>query len=474
MKVCSVLMTALLLSASLAFAQVCPSSSTQSQCLVPSSTATTYTITSSTQPTSVYLPPSSGMSVLGTTQVYPAVGTCPPGMTLAYPTTGIATQGVAPVAATTGVGPVCSTAGFSSDTSCLLNELAALRGEVRSVRGEIRATALETQGRLLAANIDRLQSDEMLFRQNIAANRNLPNAQATAAQLTSSSIELNRQIDAFYRELSTIPPDLRPYLASRLNTFEIVYWTPALQRFSTYAAQFPQGAAMYQTAYASNPWLQNWQNNYLTSLNNISQTPQVFASARWWTNTAVLGSTEMYPSSMPVASAPMGTSTMYYNTTSSALPYGTGTSVAPMSSTAACGVSAVPSGQVVPLPSGAAIFIPANVFAAAPSAQVCPPVSMVTPQLSSACVAPAPSTLSSMTVVSPIIPYCATAGTSEMFGATSVAPVAGGMCVPSVTTITPTVVPPAAETTTVIPSQETTTTVISPPVTSTTTVPRNY
>lgn len=199
---------------------------------------------------------------------------------------------------------MCPTASVSPDTACLINEIAALRSEVRATRAEMRATALESRGLALVSRLNQLQAEEMMFRQQISTNPNTPNAQMMAMTLQSQADALYRDISAFNSELGTIPQDQRPYLAARLNNFQQIYWNPAMQQFATYRSQFPQASTTYQAAYTANPWLQTWQANYSASLNNISNVPQIYASANWWSNMQVLGTTETLPSGGSVVVGP--------------------------------------------------------------------------------------------------------------------------------------------------------------------------
>lgn len=183
----------------------------------------------------------------------------------------------------------------SPDTAAVINE-------IRALRGDIRATALEMQGRMLANRINMLQASEVVFRQTVAANPNNPVDHAIALQLQAQATALNSDIMAYNQELSMIPADQRPFIAQRLNAFDVVYWTPATQSFAQYRLNYQQNVSTaYQPAYANTAWLQDWQTNYSTALNNIGTTQQTFASTRWWTTTAstgnptVLGSTEVYP-----------------------------------------------------------------------------------------------------------------------------------------------------------------------------------
>ena len=282
MKLSSLLVATMLLT-SLAMAQVCPPSNTN--CLVPSN-AVVYPVGTLTAS---------------------AATPCPPGTTMVgtLPASGV-------------VGSTCGN--VSPDTACILNELRASRASMHLV-------GLEMRGQMLASRIDRLIADENTFRARLAANPTWPDAQFTSMQISNEATLLNRDITAYNRELSMIPSDQRPYIATELNTFDTLYWGPSLAELSSYQANFAQSITVYQPAYACNPWLQGWVTNYQASLTTLGQAPQTYASARWWSTTQVLGSTEFYPGQQPVAG-----STMF-------------------------------------LPNGSAIFIPAGSNAA----MVCPP-----------------------------------------------------------------------------------------------------
>ncbi|MHB9131723.1 MAG: hypothetical protein ACYDBB_11625 [Armatimonadota bacterium] len=219
---------------------------------------------------------------------------CPPAAagttgTVGTTTTTTTTMGT-PVASTLPtVAPVCPTTNVSADTSCLVQELAAVRGELRALRGEMRATALSLQGQMIISQMSQLQLDEMTFRQQLAANPRLPGAQATAMSLENRARLLNSQIMAFNNELAMVPPDQRPYMQAQLNTFNVAYWQPAMQNFTTYRTTFT--ASAYQPAVNANPWLPSWSNRYQASLNNVATTNQNFASA-WWVGPQVAGTVE--------------------------------------------------------------------------------------------------------------------------------------------------------------------------------------
>jgi len=187
--------------------------------------------------------------------------------------------------------PTAATPAVSSNTAALINELEA-------IRGQILASQLTLQGQTLTSRMNALMSQEMALRQAIASNPNLPNAQWMALQLNAEANALNRDIAAFTTTLSMVPAAQRPYVAQQVNTFDVAYWQPTMQQFSAYTASLPMAMTSYQPAFAANPWLQPWLTNYHASVMSLSQTPQVFASVRWWTQptTVVLGSTEVFPS----------------------------------------------------------------------------------------------------------------------------------------------------------------------------------
>jgi len=224
--------------------------------------------------------------------------TCPPGMMMSMGSSSVPTVvyplGTMPVASATGsmvTSPVCPNTMVSQETACILNEMAAVRGQILS-------SQLTMQGQSLTSRINSLMSEEMQFRQALASNPNLPNSQVTALHLTAEAEALNRDIAAFNTTLSMVPAAQRPFVAQQLNTFDVAYWQPTIQRFNTYSASLPQFTTIYQPAFAVNPWLQPWVTNYQASVTTLQQTPQVFASVRWWTTqptTVVLGSTEVFP-----------------------------------------------------------------------------------------------------------------------------------------------------------------------------------
>lgn len=244
------------------------------------------------------------------TGIAPAVtcpATCPATAGITYPaTTGVtcsvpvAAAGTVcpvgmPVTGSTTLSPVCSTAGMTQDTSCILRELSALRADMRGVRGEIRAASLAVRGQDLATRLDQLIMSEMMLRQTLASNPNMPGAQVAAISLSNDANALYRDIAAYNRELSAIAPDIRPFMATRLSTFDTVYWQPTLAQLSNYSTNFAQYSTAYQPAFAANPWLQPWLTSYQCSLANLGTTPQAFASVRWWGTPQVLGSIEGLP-----------------------------------------------------------------------------------------------------------------------------------------------------------------------------------
>ncbi len=261
--------------------------------------------------------------------------TCPPAVGMIQ-STGVASANLS---------PVCPISSVSPETACLLNEIAALRTEVRAERADIRATALEMRGQALSERLNQLMANELMFRQIVASNPNTTSAQLQAMQIQSQADTLYRDIAAYNAELGTIPTDLRPYMATRINTFQQVYWNPSMQQFAAYRSQFPQSASTYQNAYASAPWLQTWYSRYQTSINNIASVPQTYASANWWSNMQVAGTMETYPGATP--------STMTASTTMTTAPMATGTTTMPSGT-----MMTAPSGMN--LPTGAVIFIPAG------------------------------------------------------------------------------------------------------------------
>jgi len=281
------MVAALLVSGVLAFAQVCPSGYS----VIPGTSASAVTI-----PSTVMVPgytlgtiPYGTVSSVPTCNLpnvsamqYPSLSAiqCPslsamqlPSMsTMQLPNLSAAASGVT-----------------SQDTACLLSEIRALRAEVA-------AQSLNMQGQTLANRLNQLTTSEQVFRQAIIANPNLPNAQLIALQLSAEAQALNRDIANYARALSLVPADLRPYMAASLSQFDVATWQPALQSFSAYQASLPASLAIYQPAFAQNPWLQTWFTNYQTALVPLSQTPLTVASVRWWTNQPmVLGSAQMFP-----------------------------------------------------------------------------------------------------------------------------------------------------------------------------------
>ena len=259
----------------------------------------------------VVCPPSFGQPYGGAFPTTGTIGTIPW-------STGTMTPGFGMTAAAPGL--LCPTTGLSRDNACLLSEIRALRGDVI-------AAALTMQGQTLTTRLNQLMAQEMVFRQAIAAEPNLPNAQLMALQFNMEAQALNRDMAAFTRQLSMIPVEQRPYLATSLNTFDVVYWQPTIQAFGEYRAQLPAAGVTYQPALAQNPWLQTWFTNYQTALTPLSQTPQVFASARWWNQPMVLGSTEMFPGTGSMMVMPNGSVIFIPAGTASIM--GTGTMAAP-------------------------------------------------------------------------------------------------------------------------------------------------
>jgi hypothetical protein len=152
-------------------------------------------------------------------------------------------------------------------------------------------------GHALIARINALMMEELDFRQSLAANPNEPNAVVRGTRIQNMAVALNQDIAAYNQALAAVTPDIRPFVAQNLSTFDSLYWTPAMQRFACYNTQFQQNAStIYQPLYASMSWLQCWMTNYQTSLNTIAMAPQTYACARWWCGgPMVLGSTQQYP-----------------------------------------------------------------------------------------------------------------------------------------------------------------------------------
>lgn len=284
MKRRSVAVAAVLLCGGMAWAQVCPQPAAGgATCLVPPSTAST----------PIYLSSTAGVA-----------------------TTNVVTT---PSTAYTVPGSMISTAttcgNVSPETACVVNEL-------RAVRGQIFASALQLRGQALVDRLNMLTMQEMTFRQQLASNPNMPGAQAEASSLTAQATALNQDIAAYNRELSMVPTDIRPYVATQINTFDVVYWQPSMQQFATYRTQFQtSGPATYQPAVVANPWLTQWQTNYQTSLNNIGSTQQTIASVRWWGSPQVLGTTETLPAGSTIS--PTGTMMMLPNGAAIYFPPGT-------------------------------------------------------------------------------------------------------------------------------------------------------
>ncbi|MHB9109735.1 MAG: cupin domain-containing protein [Armatimonadota bacterium] len=175
--------------------------------------------------------------------------------------------------------------------------------ELQAIRGQILASQLTMQGQMLTSRMNALISQETMLRQALAANPNLPNAQQMALQLSAEAEALNRDIAAFNTQVSMVPAAQRPFVAQQMNTFDVAYWQPTVQRFSQYQASLPAATTTYQPAFAANPWLQPWLTNYQASVSSVAQTQPVFASVRWWTQTGqpgsvVLGTTEVFPGTM--------------------------------------------------------------------------------------------------------------------------------------------------------------------------------
>jgi hypothetical protein len=227
-----------------------------------------------------------------TTTTVPASGT---------PSVGVTGSTDVMVAGTT------STVTMAGVPTTVTPETAAIINEIRALRAEIRATTLEVQGQMLVSRINDLAAREMIFRQIVSTTTLTPEQRMMAMQLQAEAMALNSDVVAYNQTLNAIPADQRPYLAQRLNTFDVVYWQPATQQFVQYRTNFQQNSpTAYQPAFANNAWLQNWHAGYTTSLNTLGTSQQTFASTRWWTTTAsigsptVLGTTEMYPGSMSI------------------------------------------------------------------------------------------------------------------------------------------------------------------------------
>lgn len=197
---------------SLAFAQVC-SAVPGSVCLVPSQNAmgtqaTTYTMAYPNGTTTMVVPGSNISAMSMSPSMMASGASCPSNM--------------------------------SSDTTCLMNQIALLRNDVKTLQGPVRAAAITSCGSQLVSRMNQLIASEMIFRQQVAANPNLPGAQTTALELTAQAESLNRDIADFSREPSSIPTDQRPFLAADLNTFTVACWTPAQIRFAEYRTNINQ------------------------------------------------------------------------------------------------------------------------------------------------------------------------------------------------------------------------------------------
>jgi hypothetical protein len=320
MKIRSILAATLLIGSSLAYAQTCPT--TGSTCLVPSramSSANTYisptcpTISSTACPTVATTLPYSG-GLIAQQQIYgmqPVVASQPfyvvPQAGI-QPTANIYANGQIPCGQpnvsliSTPINTASTCSNVSPDTACLMSQVVGLRNDVHALQGSVRAATLEVRGQQLVSRVNSLMASELLFRQQLAQNPNLPNASTLAFALSQQSDSLNNDLADYNRELSLIPVDQRPYLASDMNSFTIAYWNPTMQRFADYHNSFNAAALnAYQPAYASNPWLQGWQSNYQASLGNLAIAPQNYASVSWWSGSAVAGSMECYPNANPNA-----------------------------------------------------------------------------------------------------------------------------------------------------------------------------
>jgi hypothetical protein len=263
-------------------------------------------------------------------------------------------------------------ANMSPDTASLINQINGLRSDIHALQGTMQASAIEQRGQMLVNRMNSLMADEISFRQQIAANPNLPNAQATANNLSQRADALNRDIASFNVELSMVSPDQRPYVAPQLNAFTAAYWNPTVQRFASYSSQFTaQASTAYQPAVASNPWLPSWESSYQNSINTVASAPQTYASANWWSTTQVLGSTEVFPG--------CGTSSMV-------LPQGS-MLVVPNS-------SVTTTNTVCPAPSTMSTMpmtMPAPAPAPAPAPEATPPAPAPTPEATPPAPAPTPA-----------------------------------------------------------------------------------
>lgn len=266
----SLLAAALVLGSSLVYAQVCPPIA-GSVCLVPSRTASTL------QATTYMTPMTSAMTTVVVPYTGTATGICP-------------TVGLIPM-----TGMTAYQTNVSGDALYLSNQIAALRNDVRSLQGTVRAMALTTRGQQLITQVNQLIAEEMVFRQLIAANPNLPGAQATALSLTARAETLTRELADFNRELSMIPADERPLVAQELTTFTTAYWNPTMQRFADYRLNFAGSGTSYQPAFAANPWLQQWHTGFQADLASLGGIPQQYAQVNWWSDMRVAGTVETFP-----------------------------------------------------------------------------------------------------------------------------------------------------------------------------------
>jgi hypothetical protein len=296
--------------------------------------------------------------------------TCPPGSSQCLVpgrpqtmTIGCAAPTAVLAESVTPVGTPTACANVSGDTACLANQLAAIQSELRMMRGMLIASSLEMRGQTLINRIDTLIAQETAFRQALAANPRLPGAQAQATALQARADMLDRDLAAFTREVSMLPADVRVTTAAGFSSFDQIYWTPALERLAAYNAHFRETAcAAYQPAFAANPWLSPWVTTYSAALSTMNTNRQVYASARWWSNMQVLGTTETYPN---LQNLPAG-SMVYY------VPAGS--------------VVVLPPGATINTVAGATVMPMANTAACPPAGTTCPPTRIGTPD---ACPAPA-------------------------------------------------------------------------------------
>lgn len=292
----SLVASTLLLAGSLVFAQTCPAGTV---CLVPSqyqaSTSTTYMTPNMV--TSAAVVPYTGTSMMTMVPMNSMVCTVPmtTGMTSMYPTT-MGVTGMYPTTmGMTSMYPMGTTT-VSTDTAVLANQIAALRADVQSLQATVRATNLQMRAQDLASRMNQLMTDEQTFRQQLAANPNLPNAQLTANNLSMRAAAINNDLNSFYRELSLIPVNQRPGIATELSAYTAATWDPTLQRFSQYSTDFTtQAATAYQPAVAANPWLTDWQTSYRASLTGVQTTQTAFAPNNWLSGSRVAGMMETYP-----------------------------------------------------------------------------------------------------------------------------------------------------------------------------------